>query len=67
MQDAPVRATAVPSFGTALRTVESLLMSGGQRTARRNAWTSVLEDRRRARDRAEAQLTIDRSPTMTTL
>ncbi|MEU5577816.1 MULTISPECIES: SCO2195 family GlnR-regulated protein [Streptomyces] len=54
MQAAPVRATAIPSVTDALRAVESLLMSGGQRTARRNAWTSVLEDRRRAKDRVEA-------------
>ncbi|WP_030229027.1 hypothetical protein [Streptomyces sp. NRRL WC-3626] len=59
MQAAPVRATAIPSFTTALRAVESLLMSGGQRTARRNAWSSVLEDRRRARDRVEAQRVLD--------
>ncbi|MFD7686360.1 hypothetical protein [Streptomyces sp. NPDC059781] len=61
MQAAPVRATAIPSFATALRAVESLLMSGGQRTARRNAWTSVLEDRRRARDRVEAQRVLDQA------
>ncbi|GAA2282597.1 hypothetical protein GCM10010415_59790 [Streptomyces atrovirens] len=69
MQAAPVRATAIPSFTTALRAVESLLMSGGQRTARRNAWTSVLEDRRRARDRVEAQRVLDQSlaaPSLTT-
>ncbi|UNO42479.1 hypothetical protein [Streptomyces sp. MST-110588] len=65
MQAAPARATAVlpvpsvipaglPSVTDALRAVESVLMRGGQRTARRNAWTSVLEDRRRARDRREA-------------
>ena len=59
MQAAPVRATAIPSFGTALRAVESLLMSSGQRTARRNAWTSVLEDRRRAKDRVEAQRILE--------
>ncbi|MFB7271880.1 hypothetical protein [Streptomyces sp. NPDC056244] len=47
----PVR----PSVAGALRAVESLLLSGGQRTARRNAWTAVLEDRRRAKDRVEAQ------------
>jgi hypothetical protein len=57
----PVRATAIPSFTTALRAVESLLMSSGQRTARRNAWTSVLEDRRRAKDRFEAQRVIEQS------
>ncbi|MER6466193.1 hypothetical protein AB0D30_07460 [Streptomyces sp. NPDC048409] len=59
MQAAPVRATAIPSFTDALRAVESLLMSGGQRTARQNAWTSVLEDRRRAKDRVEAQLFLE--------
>ena len=61
MQAAPVRATAIPSFGTALRAVESLLMSSGQRTARRNAWTSVLEDRRRAKDRVEAQRVMEQT------
>ncbi|MBM7088345.1 hypothetical protein ABZ606_03715 [Streptomyces sp. NPDC012461] len=61
MQAAPVRATAIPSFTTALRAVESLLMSGGQRTARRNAWTSVLEDRRRAKDRVETERVLERS------
>ncbi|MER6624907.1 MULTISPECIES: hypothetical protein [unclassified Streptomyces] len=69
MQAAPVRATAIPSFATALRAVESLLMSGGQRTARRNAWTSVLEDRRRAKDRVEAQRVLDQTlaaPSLTT-
>ncbi|MFH9676094.1 hypothetical protein ACH4L5_27985 [Streptomyces sp. NPDC017405] len=69
MQAAPVydgvpkgtRATARPSFTDALRAVESLLLSGGQRTARRNAWTSVLEDRRRARARVEAQQVLERA------
>ena len=61
MQAAPVRATAIPSLTTALRAVESRLMSSGQRTARRNAWTSVLEDRRRAQDRVEAQRVLDQS------
>ncbi|MFV0136386.1 hypothetical protein ACLGIH_24795 [Streptomyces sp. HMX87] len=55
MPAAPVRATAIPSFSGALRAVEALLLSSGQRTARRNAWTSVLEDRRRAKDRVEAE------------
>ncbi|GAB2921773.1 MULTISPECIES: SCO2195 family GlnR-regulated protein [Streptomyces] len=59
MQAAPVRAHALPSVTTALRAVESLLLSGGQRTARRNAWTAVLEDRRRAKDRVEAQHVLD--------
>lgn len=61
MQAAPVRATAIPSFTDALRVVESLLMGSGQRTARRNAWTSVLEDRRRAKDRVEAQRVFEES------
>ncbi|MCW5249206.1 MULTISPECIES: hypothetical protein [unclassified Streptomyces] len=62
MQAAPsVRATAIPSFTGALRAVESLLLSGGQRTARRNAWNSVLEDRRRARDRVEAERVLERA------
>ncbi|MEU4152449.1 MULTISPECIES: SCO2195 family GlnR-regulated protein [unclassified Streptomyces] len=61
MQAAPVRANAIPSLSGALRAVESLLMNGGQRTARRNAWTSVLEDRRRAKDRVEAQQVLDRA------
>ncbi len=60
MQAAPVRATAIPSLTDALRAVESLLLSSGQRTARRNAWTSVLEDRRRAKDRVEAQHVLER-------
>ncbi|MZD05981.1 hypothetical protein GTW43_12915 [Streptomyces sp. SID5785] len=59
MQAAPVRATAIPTVTDALRAVESLLMSGGQRHARRNAWTSVLEDRRRAKDRVEAQRVLE--------
>lgn len=61
MEATPVRATAIPSFTQALRTVESLLMSGEQRTARRNAWTSVLEDRRRAKDRVEAERVLEQA------
>ncbi|MFE5400969.1 SCO2195 family GlnR-regulated protein [Streptomyces sp. NPDC004596] len=61
MQAAPVRATAIPSVTDALRAVESLLMSHGQRTARRNAWNSVLEDRRRAKDRVEAQRVLEQA------
>ncbi|MYV52249.1 hypothetical protein [Streptomyces sp. SID3212] len=56
---ASLPAVALPSVGTALRVVESLLLSGGQRTARRNAWTAVQEDRRRARDRVEAQHVLE--------
>ncbi|PLW71747.1 hypothetical protein GQS52_20330 [Streptomyces sp. SCUT-3] len=43
----------------ALRAVESFLMRGGQQTARRNAWAAVCEDRRRARDRHEAQSVLE--------
>ncbi|MEG3626336.1 SCO2195 family GlnR-regulated protein [Streptomyces poriticola] len=61
MQAQPVRATAIPSFSDALRAVETLLLSSGQRTARRNAWTSVLEDRRRAKDRVEAERVLQQA------
>ncbi|KQX13089.1 MULTISPECIES: hypothetical protein [Streptomyces] len=50
-----VRVTAIPSVTDALKAMEALLLGAGQRTARRNAWTSVLEDRRHAKDRVEAQ------------
>ncbi|MCM2414541.1 MULTISPECIES: hypothetical protein [unclassified Streptomyces] len=59
MQAVPVRATAIPSVTNALRAVESLLLSSGQRTARRNAWTAVLEDRRRAQDRVESEYVLE--------
>jgi hypothetical protein len=39
----------------ALRAVESFLLSGGQQTARRNAWAAVVADRQRAKDRHEAE------------
>ncbi|MEU2431715.1 MULTISPECIES: hypothetical protein [unclassified Streptomyces] len=54
-----VRANALPSFTQTLRAVESVLLRGGQRTARRNAWTAVLEDRRRAKDRVEAEHVLE--------
>jgi hypothetical protein len=54
-----VHAHAFPSVTDALRTLEALLLGAGQRTARRNAWTSVLEDRARARDRVEAQHVLE--------
>ncbi|RNG10594.1 hypothetical protein [Streptomyces botrytidirepellens] len=55
MPAAPVR----PSVTDALLALEGLLLRGGQRTARRNAWTAVLEDRRRAKDRTEAQHVLE--------
>jgi hypothetical protein len=39
--------------------MESFLLRGAEQTARRNAWSAVLEDRKRARDRREAQQAID--------
>ncbi|WP_431784421.1 SCO2195 family GlnR-regulated protein [Streptomyces chumphonensis] len=45
---------ARPGLSTALLALETVLLRGGHATARRNAWTSVLEDRRRAQDRREA-------------
>ncbi|MER5480630.1 hypothetical protein ABT026_27200 [Streptomyces sp. NPDC002734] len=59
---APPSSPSLPSLSGALLAVESLLLGGGQRTARRNAWTSVLEDRRRARDRIEVQRVLDAVP-----
>lgn len=59
MQAAPVRAIAIPSFAEAFRGLESLLMSG----ARRNAWTAVLEDRRRAKDRVETEHVLEAAAT----
>ncbi|MFC0597204.1 hypothetical protein [Streptomyces palmae] len=56
MQAAPVRP---PSVTEALLLVEGLLFGGQQRRARRNAWASVLEDRRRAEDRREAQHVLE--------
>ncbi|MEU7179648.1 SCO2195 family GlnR-regulated protein [Streptomyces celluloflavus] len=65
MQAAQLRATArsIPAVTGALRAVEAVLLRGGQRTARRNAWTSVLEDRRRAKDRHEAQDVLEAAAT----
>ncbi len=38
--------------GNALRLAESVLLAGGQRHARQNAWAAVCENRRHAADRA---------------
>ncbi|WP_405580680.1 hypothetical protein [Streptomyces sp. NBC_01190] len=61
MTSRPVRGTRLtvvrphaPVSG-ALRAVESFLLSGGQQTARRNAWAAVVADRQRARDRREVE------------
>jgi hypothetical protein len=47
------------SVAGALRVVESFLLRGAEQTARRNAWTAVVEDRKRAKDRREAQHVIE--------
>ncbi|MFE6777355.1 hypothetical protein [Streptomyces sp. NPDC057702] len=57
----PVR----PSVTVALRALEGLLLGAGQRTARRNAWTAVLEDRRRAKARHEAEHLMEAVATRT--
>jgi hypothetical protein len=49
----------VGSVTGALRVVEALLLRGGQQTARRNAWTAVVEDRQRAKARRDAQHVLD--------
>nr|WP_189129703.1 hypothetical protein [Wenjunlia tyrosinilytica] len=59
---APVPTTASSPVADALRAVEAILLRGGQQTARRNAWAAVCEDRRRARDRREAQTVLDSAP-----
>jgi hypothetical protein len=64
MQAHPARASARPTATTpsvtgALRAVEAILLHRGQQTARRNAWAAVLEDRRRAKDRHEAQHVLE--------
>ncbi|MFG3049682.1 hypothetical protein ACGFZP_01850 [Kitasatospora sp. NPDC048239] len=41
----------IRSVGGALRLAESVLLAGGQRQARRNAWAAVCENRRYAADR----------------
>lgn len=60
MQAAPQRANPVVPYMTApLRAVEAVLLRRGQEIARRNAWSAVLEDRRRAHDRREAQYVLE--------
>lgn len=50
-----------PTVAGVLRTIEGVLLRGEQRTARRNAWDAVLEDRRRARARLESESAVDRA------
>ncbi|NGO67485.1 hypothetical protein [Streptomyces boncukensis] len=55
----PARRTAKRTVLHALAGLEGLLLGRGQRTACRNARSAVLEDRRRARLRADAQRVLD--------
>ncbi|MET7638780.1 hypothetical protein [Streptomyces sp. NPDC005438] len=48
---------------TTLRALEGLLLYRGQRTARHNAWASVVEDRRRAHSRRETQRLLEATGT----
>ncbi|MGY1435263.1 hypothetical protein [Streptomyces reniochalinae] len=43
----------------ALEGLEHILFGSGRRVACRNAWTAVLEDRRRARSRLEAETVLN--------
>ncbi|MFE6872198.1 hypothetical protein ACFVFS_37350 [Kitasatospora sp. NPDC057692] len=49
----------IRSVGAALRFAESVLLDGGQRQARRNAWAAVCEDRRHAADRRHDALAAE--------
>lgn len=49
------------SVGDALRMAESVLLGGGQQTARRNAWDAVCENRRHAQDREDVHRVLVRT------
>jgi hypothetical protein len=55
--------TALRTTLRALESFETLILGRGQRTARRNAWTAVLEDRRRAWARTEAERVLEAATT----
>ncbi|WP_181764587.1 hypothetical protein [Streptomyces albidus (ex Kaewkla and Franco 2022)] len=55
--------TALQTTLRALESFESLLLGRGQQTARRNAWTAVLEDRARAVARTETQRVLEAAAT----
>lgn len=44
-------------------TLEHLLLRRGNHTARRNAWSAVLEDRKRAKARTEAERVLEAATT----
>ncbi|AUG76846.1 hypothetical protein CFP65_1980 [Kitasatospora sp. MMS16-BH015] len=50
----------VRSVGDALRLAETVLLAGGQRQARRNAWASVCENRQYAADREHSAAPVRR-------
>ncbi|AKH82012.1 hypothetical protein AA958_07035 [Streptomyces sp. CNQ-509] len=50
-----------PTVAGLLRTIEGVLLRGEQRTARRNAWDAVLEDRRRASARRESESAVSQA------
>ncbi|MFJ3215943.1 hypothetical protein ACIPLC_08505 [Kitasatospora sp. NPDC086801] len=52
----------IRSVGVALRFAESVLLAGGQRQARRNAWAAVCENRRYAADRRHDARAAGTSP-----
>ncbi|MCZ7413952.1 MULTISPECIES: hypothetical protein [unclassified Streptomyces] len=64
MPDAPARddltvTAAWPGLPGVLQTLEAVLLRGSHVVARRNAWISVQEDRRRARARREAEHVLE--------
>ncbi|MBR7673761.1 hypothetical protein KDA82_12180 [Streptomyces daliensis] len=61
----PRRGSALQTTLRALESLESLLLRRGNLTARRNAWTAVLEDRQRAKARTEAQRILEAAKTRT--
>ncbi|WP_329563579.1 hypothetical protein [Kitasatospora sp. NBC_01266] len=44
------------TIGTAIRLAENVLLAGGRRQARLNAWSAVCENRRHAADREAARI-----------
>ncbi|WP_198045722.1 hypothetical protein [Kitasatospora mediocidica] len=46
------------TIGSAIRLAESVLLAGGRKQARLNAWTSVCENRRYAADREAARTAV---------
>jgi hypothetical protein len=53
-----LRSMGLRSMSDALRRAESVLLGGGQQTARRNAWDAVCENRRLAQDRQEIEVVL---------